>query len=582
MRSVVPVLVLVVLAGGALRFTGLDWDEGAHLHPDERYLTIVGDQLAWPSSPVEYFDVEGSPLSPYNVDAGQSYLYGLYPLLVTKAAAALVDRDTYAELQLVGRGLSALLDTASIVLVFLLGRLLLPPRGALLAAAFYAFSVLAIQLSHFFTVESWLVFSTLLAFYAAARVARRPLEPGFGSTRSLGLLVGLGASLALVASSKISGLVVLVPVALALALRPGGGLPPRARAVAIAASGLVVAASAYVVFRLISPYAFEHSNWLYVEPSERLRLALEEQQRAIDGEYLYPPAYQWLLRTPLWDPLRDLVVWGVGVPLGLTALAGLAWLAVAAARRWRERPVVEAMVLAFALVVFFYFGSKFVHTVRYLVPLVPFLCLGAAYGLAALHRRSVLAARVLGACVLAATLLYAVAFAQVYRGPTTRLEATAWIEDNVPTGATIVSEHWDDAVPVGGSDRYELTQLPVFDPDDGAKLRKLYDGLAPAEYYALSSPRAWKTVGRLPDRFPLMVRFYDRLAEGALGFRKAAQFTSYPRLLGVELEDLEAEEAFWVYEHPPVIIYRRVASPSWDAFRGALCGSDALPGCSTR
>ncbi|HQE19891.1 MAG TPA: hypothetical protein PK607_15440, partial [Aggregatilineales bacterium] len=32
-------LLLVVLAvGAALRFTGLDWDEGVLLHPDERFL----------------------------------------------------------------------------------------------------------------------------------------------------------------------------------------------------------------------------------------------------------------------------------------------------------------------------------------------------------------------------------------------------------------------------------------------------------------------------------------------------------------------------------------------------------------
>ena len=34
-------LVLVLLTGAYLRTAGLDWDEGQHLHPDERFLTMV-------------------------------------------------------------------------------------------------------------------------------------------------------------------------------------------------------------------------------------------------------------------------------------------------------------------------------------------------------------------------------------------------------------------------------------------------------------------------------------------------------------------------------------------------------------
>ena len=34
-------LVLILLAGAYLRTAGLDWDEGQHLHPDERFLTMV-------------------------------------------------------------------------------------------------------------------------------------------------------------------------------------------------------------------------------------------------------------------------------------------------------------------------------------------------------------------------------------------------------------------------------------------------------------------------------------------------------------------------------------------------------------
>ncbi|MDP7260290.1 MAG: hypothetical protein QF376_05365, partial [Anaerolineales bacterium] len=34
-------LVVVVAAAAYLRFVGLNWDEFQHLHPDERFLTMV-------------------------------------------------------------------------------------------------------------------------------------------------------------------------------------------------------------------------------------------------------------------------------------------------------------------------------------------------------------------------------------------------------------------------------------------------------------------------------------------------------------------------------------------------------------
>ncbi len=589
----VAALVVILALGAALRLTGNDWDRGAHLHPDERYLSIVSDHLEWPSSMSEYFDVGRSRLSPYNTEPGQAYVYGQLPLSVTKGLAVLVGRDNYGELHLVGRRVSAILDVASIALVFLIGSSLLAPFGrgtavwgAVLAAALYALSALAIQFSHFFTAESWLVFGTLVAFHLALLVGRRPLDarlPG-----SLVLLAATGAAVALAVASKASGILVLLPVLIALVLRPAGGLDRASRVLSILGSFLAVATAGYLTFRLISPYAFEHSNWLDVRPSEKYRAALEAQQRAIGGEGLYPPAYQWLLSEPLADPLWNLLVWGLGAPLGIAALAGTVWLFWDVANDIRHRlrdatariPVAALMLLVFVTVTFGYFGSRFAHSIRYLVPIVPFLCVAAAFLVAALQRRSRGVGLGVAAVLLGGTLLYGVSFQQIYRRPHSRVVASEWILANAPAGSTIVTEHWDDGLPVGAPpDRYVSRQLLVFDPDDEAKLRKLYDELAGADYYVLSSPRASATIGRLPERFPLMWRFYRLLDDERLGFRRAAEFTSYPGLLGVELVDREAEEAFWVYDHPPVVIYERVAPLSWQRFRETMCSYGPAPGC---
>ena len=57
-------LIAIVAAGGYLRLTHIDWDEGSHIHPDERFLTMVEDALDLPTSFREFMDSTISPMSP--------------------------------------------------------------------------------------------------------------------------------------------------------------------------------------------------------------------------------------------------------------------------------------------------------------------------------------------------------------------------------------------------------------------------------------------------------------------------------------------------------------------------------------
>jgi hypothetical protein len=353
----------------------------------------------------------------------------------------------------------------------------------------------------------------------------------------------------------------------------------------------------YVAFRTVSPYAFASSNWLDVRINTAFQDALARQQDAVNGKSLFPPAYQWLLSPKLWDPLKNLVTWQLGLPLGIAALAGLVAMSVAFLRpvirlsRRTPRAGLELqqqttltlylMVVAFVGVVFVYFGSSFAHTGRYLLPLVPFAVLAAAYGLVSLWRWRP-AGLAVTVAVVAGTTLYALAYHHIYTQPNTRAAATSWIAEHVPTGKAIANEHWDDSLPVGSlAQQYKGHVLPVFDADDSTKLRKLYDSLAASDYYFVSSPRAWRTIGRLPDRFPLMVRYYRQLFAGRLGFTRVAQFVSEPELFGVQLHDIDAEEAFWVYDHPPVYIYKRDRRLSWAEFRERLCSPAPRPAACT-
>ena len=64
------VLIAILLLAIGLRTRGLNWDESQHLHPDERFLTMVESAIKLPTSWGEYFDTAKSPLNPYNNNFG--------------------------------------------------------------------------------------------------------------------------------------------------------------------------------------------------------------------------------------------------------------------------------------------------------------------------------------------------------------------------------------------------------------------------------------------------------------------------------------------------------------------------------
>ena len=95
-------LALILIAGALLRFYDLEWDQGQHSHPDERWIAMVAPTITWPERAADLFDPRRSTLNPLWVPNGQggghvrNFAYGHLPLylhaLVGHALAALGDR----------------------------------------------------------------------------------------------------------------------------------------------------------------------------------------------------------------------------------------------------------------------------------------------------------------------------------------------------------------------------------------------------------------------------------------------------------------------------------------------------------
>ncbi|HYK42847.1 MAG TPA: glycosyltransferase family 39 protein, partial [Thermoanaerobaculia bacterium] len=388
----------MMLAAAILRLTGVSWDERRHLHPDERFFSMLEDGIQFPKSVAGYFDSAHSPLNPFNRNFQP--VYGTFPIFLAKVvSAALLHRDGYDTTFLVGRVLSALFDLATIWITYLLARRFGSRLTASCAASLLAFCPLGIQLSHFWGSDSFLTTFSALALLGSVRIAR-------GRTRWT-VLAGTGAAIGLAAACKVTGLALFGPAGfavLASALFTESGRRQKLRALLLAAGrGSIVLVAAFAAVRVTFPYGF--AGLFRLDP--RWIGALKELTNLTRG-YGFPPQVQWAGRTPLF-PFRNLVLWGAGIFFGIPAVIALVW---APMRAWKRRDDGIFLLWLHALIVFGYHATASTKNIRYFYPAYPALAVLAAVMLAAFAERERApglgrrAARALPAIAVAGTFLF--------------------------------------------------------------------------------------------------------------------------------------------------------------------------------
>ncbi len=618
-------LLLILLVGAALRFHGLGWDkpEGAEhplqMHPDERALSFVADRTDWPDGIGGYFDTARSPLNPYNTPDTHSYVYGTFPLFLVKGIATLAGDDpagagnSYDATVEWGRAVTAAFDVGSIALVFALALYLFGTRAGLLAALFYALAVLPTQLAHFWTMDPYVTFfgvATLLVSAASVKAERWWARGAL--TLLLGLAIGLGLASKVTAWPLALGPVLATGARIGLRDFPRLGL--RWRGEKRAPGGYwttdlallsLAAVVAMLVFRVAQPYAFQGPGFIDMAINPEWRADIEGEIDRQNGNANFPPFVQFAGRTAVLWPLQNMVLFGLGPALGVAGWAGLG---AAAVLMFKRRELAFLLPLGLATAVFAFQGPRFVAWMRYFAPMYPVLCVLAGWGLVELLRWSnswlgharLLRGRVrvsqravrwvavaAAALVVGGTVFWAAAFQNVYRSEHPRIQASRWIFENVPGGSAITGEVWDDTLPYPlpgyGWGDYRVVETEPYETDSRSKVEKLVrgvpgtsrTGLDGADYVSISSNRVRHSVPRLEREYPATIRYYEILDSGELGFDLVATFKVRPSLLGLCIDDSQAEESFTVYDHPEVRIYKK--SDRWDAERAIALLNEAHP-----
>lgn len=588
----------------ALRVYGLDWDRGFFFHPDERQILMVVAGLSWPQNPLALFTPD-SALNP------RFFAYGSFPIYLLRLLSSLlslwrVEWASMAHFYLLGRLLSACFDTLSVLITYLLARKVYDQRAAILAASFVSFTVLHIQQAHFYTVDTLLTLLVLLAVNKAVDVAR-------DGRLCDGLWLGLILGIALATKISVLPLIAVVLTAwFASACTPQGNLGQvllqlrvtwrQVKSRVFATFGLAIGC-----FVLLQPYAL--IDWYHFV------LGIGQEIAMAQGWYDFPYTRQFIGTMPYFHHFRQILLFAMGPPLGLLGLLGLLWLFL---RQCRRVSRAEMVLLCWPLLYLIANGGAHAKFIRYNLPILPFLSLtGAAMWVQAWDALKKVhngwasqvkglvkyALTVLLCVVLLGTIFYAVAFLNVYRQIHPWLQATAWLCQRVPAGSTILTEYWDDPLPVQGDawrggcpGEYAFITLDMYAVDTEAKRQQLLDAIEASDYIVLSSQRLYAPIVRLSKRYPVASRYYQCLFAEQLGFKLLAAPAVYPHWLGITLWDDpraglslplpaflashkpgglvlnlgQADESFTVYDHPQPLIFAKVTSLSRQELQALL------------
>lgn len=523
-------LIASVVFALAIRLFGLDFDQSHHFHPDERRVAEAVTQLS----------LHPLQLNPH------FFAYGSFPLYVTKLATTALSNfhswfSSYDAAILVGRALSALWGTATVLLLALVGRRLYAGPVGLLAGSLLAVTVLHVQNSHFATNDVPLTFLVLAAL---------AFMIGIAEGRGLRTFAGAGIAVGFAVATKFSALPLVLPLVVAAFLRWRSD-----RGLGRALRGLAVASvCALAAFAVGEPYAL-------LEARTYLRDVLEQSQM-VRHAGLFPYTNQYVGVPKVVYDLREMVLWGMGPLLGLAALVGTV-------RRLRVKgrriPAADWILLTWVVPFFAVTVSFDVKFLRYLLPIYPMLVLWGAAWLQGWAERS-RAGRWARGTVVAGTVLYLLAFLGIYTRPHSTVTASEWFYSHVAPGSKVLTQDWDEGFPLplpGRSpESFRVSTFPFYDPDEPGKIARLASEVASSDYVVLQTKRLYGAVTRVPSRYPLTNNFFRALFAGDLGYALVKDVSSRPGLLGVELPTELADESFSVYDHPKAVIFRNVDHPT--------------------
>ena len=317
---------------------------------------------------------------------------------------------------LLSRLQSAALGTLTVLAIYRMGLRIFDRETAVVAAFLLALAFLHARDSHFGTAD---VAMTLMVLLSLNLLMRAHIEPVGIHFIMAGCLGGLAMA------TKYNAVLLFVPLAASVALHVHAS--PGARVAALVDRRILLFTVPFgLTYLVAAPYtllAFDR----FLEATQMVQEGLQT------GSGFADLGYGWIYH------LTFTLRYGVGVPLLVASLIGL----IVAVRQDARHAL---LLCAFPIAYYWVAGSSRWVFARYMVPMVPFLCLLAAVAIAWSSRRFS-ASRSGGRMLAAVGLTIAVVFPsasgvlkldRLLARPDSRVVAAHVVRQHVPAGSTVL------------------------------------------------------------------------------------------------------------------------------------------------
>ena len=332
---------------------------------------------------------------------------------------------------------------------------------------------------------------------------------------------------------------------------------------------------------------------------------------------------QFINTTPIVFQLQKIFPYALGWPIFISGILGFIWInfQLILDKLQRHNPSISLRVkdnlslwiLDFGFIFYFLPNSfLFVKWTRFMTPVLPIFSIFSAFflfqmynffiNLSCLIQKSKIKNQNYNSnlktnvrfkflvvvlsfefCVL--SFIPGIAYLSIYSNPDTRIQASEWIYENIPTYDEILSETanvYDLPLPTTENleprtKNYNVIPFNFYDLDENPELfDQLINNLTKSDYILVPSRRIFANYLRLPEKYPLVNKYYNLLFSGKLGFEEVKKISSFsqfsifnfPSKISDEIlqgkqfsiPDESAEETWSVFDHPVVRIYKKSKS----------------------
>lgn len=419
------ILLIIILAGAIVRLQALDFGlPTEYVRPDEE--VIIKRAMG-------FFTGD---LNPHFFFYPTFYLYltfvpYIFYYLLLKLSGAILSIDDFFALfilnlspfHLISRSISAVSGIISIYLIYLLAKKIYSKEIGLLSGLFLSLAYLHARDSHFGTTDVPLTLMVILSYIFITDILL--------SGRRY-LLAGIFGGLA--ASMKYNGAILAFPILVAHLLNKKN--PEESFIKKIFDKKLFISAIVMILsFLFVSPYILlDYKPFL-----KGMKIITRAVNEGIEMKF----DIGWIFYSKF--TLR----YGIGIPLLLVSLLGIAYLIY---RHKKE----DILLLSFPLLYYLLIGNSYGVFSRYMIPVIPFLCIFAAVAvynfissLSFLKKYSLIVSFVISIIILFPSIYSLMNFNKIISMEDTRNLALNWIDRNIPSGSRIYMHgHYEYELPL--------------------------------------------------------------------------------------------------------------------------------------